>query len=339
MDEELKLQLFLLDIKYQYAEIDFKKIIWKKFFIDASNNRILDYCCRKLIQLGLIEDENVKASVKTILLVADGYYDKIKLTLNFLNTKLAKYPFLICKTEKDIGYVTFDVDVLFKKKDYWEILSHLQKLGGKYIECKNKLQADIIFTDLLRIDTHINFHWQKSVFISEEKLWKNTTLKKVFGIKCYTPNLDNEVILNLLNLIYERHYIPLLDYYFLLKHVNNVNWNEIISVAIKYNWIKGLQIILNKFNQIHFFLNNRILIDIDINNKNYKFTKVNKLKIPFIYTYREGIHVFSERIFKCHYFRLYEFLYFLFSKTRFDWFDNSKVPIYGHWYDFKQIKY
>ena len=52
----------------------------------------------------------------------------------------------------------------------------------------HRLDVFIGSGDTTSPSTHINFHWQKSVFISEEKLWKNTTLKKVFGIKCYTPN-------------------------------------------------------------------------------------------------------------------------------------------------------
>lgn len=335
LNENLKLQLALLDIKYPISSVDFSKINWSKFFYEASNNRLLFYFSNKLIQLELILPNEIKSFLKDeVISLGQQYLNKTKKTLQFLNENLANFDFLICKTGKDIEYVTFDVDVLVWPKDYSAVVKCLSKKNGEFIDCPSKLQGDIIIDDLLRIDLHDNFHWQKSDFIPLEELWRNTVVKEVFGINSVCPRMEIEITLALLNLIYERQYIPLLEYDFILKHQNEIDWKIIFSLAETNGWLGALIKILNKFNQIHYFLFNNFFIDLNKYKKDYKLKKIKQLKIPFIYTYWEGFQIFFERFIKRRYFRPYEFFYFIFAKTRFHITSSKRVPIYGHWINY-----
>lgn len=335
MDEVLKLQFALLGIKHQVGEIDEKKIDWKRFFIDASNNRILYHVSRELLSSGLkLNEYAIKKIHNEITPKGEDYIAKTKRALEYLKKELCvlKKDFLVCKTQKIFNYVTFDVDCLFKKNEYEEILEYLRSRGGKRVECPSKLQADIIRDNMVRMDMHDGFHWQGSDFVDSSNFWDRSVKKEVFSVpEIKTPDITDEWMLTILNLIYERHYIPLIDYHYLLQIKEQIDWKKVFETAQKFHWKQGLIILMKKFNTIHFSLFGKPITDLPQLKKMADHT----VKIPYIFTYKELAMVFWERISKCKYLPLYELLYAIFAKTRYHMAGRFRVPIYGHWIDFK----
>lgn len=336
MREETKLQLALLGIKFEIKDVAFADVNWEKFITDASNNRILLYCSKEIVRLDLDAPFSLKKGFANIIIPrGEEYILKTRRALDYLEEKLVRIPFLVCKTRKEVDYVTFDVDILFRKKDYKKALLFLRKLGGHYVDCEKKLQGDIIMDGMIRMDMHDDFHWQQSDFIDVDKIWERAEKSTVFGVELDTPCLEDEVSLTLLNLIYERHYIPLIDYHFILKYRDKINWSVVFDTARKFKWDHALKMILYKLNIMHYSLFDEPLIHTEaLIGKG--FSK-DDFKAPFIFSYKEGLIVFGERLVKCRYIKMYEFLYFFFAKTRFHLLAGKKVPVYGHWIQYKEL--
>jgi hypothetical protein len=340
ISDELLIELYSLDLAVDIDAVNWNELNWRKLFVEASNNRILDIICKRMLQ-----DIRIKPSIpheieKFVMYVIDEgntYINKTKKSLIYLNEILnkEKIPFLIAKTQKIFDYVTFDVDVLIHEHNYDTAIKLLKSAGGTYVNCDAKLQGDIILSNMARIDMHKGFHWQKSTFLDNNFILQNPIKREVFGIECYTPNMEAEAILTMLNLIYERNYIPLLEYHYLRQISWNLDWGKIFSISRNYNWNNALIVLLTKFNEINQLLFNEDFIDLT----EYGFNSKNniELHIPYIFSFMDLFTIYSERLIKCKYIPYFELFYSIYAKSRFHIGKGERVPIYGHWVDFTKI--
>lgn len=340
LPSELKLQLALLDIAFNVDDIDLGAIDWKRFFIEASNNRFLHYACHQIRKRALPVPSPYGDFIdSSILPKGDEYIRKTRKSLEFLNTVLNRenLPFLVCKTQKVFDYVSFDVDCLFSMEVLAKAIRALQEsTPGKYVECESKKQCAILYEDRATLDMHAGFHWQGSDFIPSGQVWRNSERKTVYGIQnVLCPPITTEITLTLLNLIYERFYIPLIDYHYILVFKNEINWDEVFTTAEENHWIDGLTLCLEKFNQAHSLLFEEPLIA-------HPRLKISKKKMshsvhfPFMFTWADIARIFCERAYKCKYIRVSDLTYIILAKTRYHIIDRYRVPIYGHWVDIKE---
>ena len=301
----------------------------------ASNNRVLYALLDKLLQEKLYRNKVELIELKKI---GDEYQNKLRKTIIFIRKKLdkAEIPFLVAKTYRPLEYVTVDVDILTKRGDFEHVKQVLSAVDAEIRECYSKKQVDIIVPGLLRIDLHKGFFWQKSTFLDEELPWKRVSFKQIAGVTVPIPNLETEVILMLLNLLYERMYIPLLEYLFLRYTSQKVDWNVIWEQAKRYRWNQALTIILKKFNLINQPLYSEPLLrDGKILTRDIKCNKL--IDLPWIFSFRDIGVIFRERLIKRQSLALKDLAYFVFSKTRFHFTQKERVPIYGHWFDFNRL--
>jgi len=304
----------------------------------ASNNRVLYTLTDRLLQEELYKTRPELAGLEKIKETGDEYQKKLRRTIIFVQKKLnkEKISFLVIKTYRPIEYVTIDVDVLVKREDFERTKQFLSTADAEIRECSSKKQVDIIVPGLLRIDLHKGVFWQNSTFLDEDLPWKKVCTKKIRGVTIPIPNLETEIILMLLNLLYERMYIPLLEYLFLQQVSSAVDWIVIRNQAERYEWSQALTMILKKFNLINQILYSKPLLE----DSRFLTTKrdLNRtIDLPWIFSFKDTGIIFRERLIKRRTLSLHDLAYFIFAKMRFHLRKKERVPIYGHWFDFNKL--
>lgn len=280
----------------------------KEDIFKLSNNRMLFYTLRSSKKDKL---------TNYYFRIGKHWINKLKKTLIFLDSFFRKHhiSYLIVKTYKHIPYVTFDVDVLVKERDFIKSITLFKNQHfdlGKHPGKQSLKQINLFKNGFLTIDLHKGFFWQGKQFFDEQLAWVKTRSAKISDINVSIPNNFIEVLLNLAHILHERRYITYLDYFFLIKELKTIDKTGLLKQADKYAWGSSLRDLLS-------------IID---------FIKVNygSINFPYMLPFRLSLKTFTERYKKTRYFPKFDFFYFLFTTLRYYITNKKRLPYYNHWF-------
>ncbi|MBI3090383.1 MAG: nucleotidyltransferase family protein [Candidatus Tectomicrobia bacterium] len=187
---------------------------WRRFLLRASGGRVLYAVARTLRdEAPALVPPPVKPTLARIVDEGDHRRLQLQRTLEHIRRRLdGRFPYLVAKTARPYPYITFDVDLLVLPEDYNAVARCLTEGGGRMQAYAPKKQHDLLVPGLLRIDLHHDFCWQGSHFVDAEFVWSESTTTIIEDIPSPTPNATVEWALVALNLLYERTYLPWLDY-------------------------------------------------------------------------------------------------------------------------------
>jgi len=315
-----------------------------KILKKASQNRVLYAFCDKLIkERGHLLHPKLEESMHRIVAWGESWQSKLRQTLLFINSFFSEQnvPYLVVKTYRSIPYVTYDVDVLVNPLDFIALTSKLKQLGelGKHPGKQTKKQVNFFASNLLTIDLHEDFSWQGSSYLDESIAWTNTRKQDITGVSCPIPSLEVEFLLEAAHLLFERRYITLLDYIYLyrmsrkaldkhllLKQVQTHGWDEaFISLVAIINMI-------NSFfhNSEHDLLFHGYHSNIQISG--------DRFDVPYFLSPLLVSKVFHEKYRKKGYFAKWDYLYYLFTFSRYYITGKRRYPYYIEWAPLKLIK-
>ena len=203
---------------------------FKDLLLSASQNRILFQLIRKL---KINKDFYFSISENNRLIINDIYEDGVKKLQAFKKTLLDlkkiflenNCDLLIPKTFKFYDYVTFDVDILVRFNDFNKAIQILSKNGYTIMPHPGKKtqglhQRNCFKPGMLKVDLHRKFYWLGIEHIDENVTWINTREQKFFEETFLnTPSLEIDFILNAKQLMFERRYITLLDFFALRENL------------------------------------------------------------------------------------------------------------------------
>jgi hypothetical protein len=329
--------------KQEAKSIEWNKIDFYKLLVQASHNRVLYLFAKKLIDsdVGLQdEDKNLLVDIlregkKKIEILGD--------TLLLLEGIFAKenIDYLIVKTFKYLDYVTFDVDVLVRYKEFKKAINIL---GMNNIAVKphptiqGLHQKNCFKPGYLNMDLHRKFFWLGVDHIDLDFVWSTKTERVIGEVNCPAPRLEVDFLLHNKQLVHERRYITLLDF-LAVKYANDegLNWDKIMEQVVKYKWDNTFFILLNWLNYIHREIFKKNMVDV---NKycDVRPNAINKkeLKMPLHYPVKDVIKVFKEIAFKQKHIPFFGFAYYFFTTVRYK--IKNRLPFYDHWYDFNKVK-
>ena len=197
-------------------------------------------------------------SMKSIKTQGREWIKKLADTLTEIKLTLDEKEYLVTRTFKFIDFVTFDVDLFvgsnnfnkvvnkFKSKGF-RIESHDNSLGGRL----PGMQVNIRKDDLLTIDLHQDFTWQKRQFLEPKSVMRNPKERKIAGISVLTPSPEVELLLCIADIAHERFSITLLDLIWLKGLSKEIrDWNFVFNQAKKYKWLNVFKKVSSIFNQI-----------------------------------------------------------------------------------------
>lgn len=276
----------------------------KNFLKQASNNRVLYYYLKNINKKG----------AKKILRNGEKRINKLKKTLVFINKifKKNKLKFLVVKTYKFISYVTFDVDLLVKPKDFEKTKQVLRKNGCKIEKHPGKQtfkQANCRKKGFLNIDLHTGFSWQGVTYLDDKLLWKNPQKVRMQGVLTNIPNATVEFLLNAAHVLSERRFITILDYLFFVQSLKKTNLKLMLSQTKKHYWDTSFKRLL------------RIIKQLSYNSK-----------FPYFLPTSFVINIFWERFRKTGYFPKFDFAYYFFTMLRYYLSGKKRMPFYRDWY-------
>lgn len=350
LDLDRETQMIILfvinDGLHHSKNINFNNVNWNIILRRASLNRVLYQFTKNALEtLEVSKSPIVKKNFSLIRSEGNEYLNKLGNTIEFITSSFsnADISFLIVKTYRDLPYVTLDVDVLVCPDEYERAERVLKRAGCKIERCQSKLQSDAILQGLLRIDLHKGFFWQGSDYIDPQLVWEKPREQKIQGKECMIPNLEVEVVLTIVHILYERLHITLLDFLFIKNASEKVNWSIILDQAEKYGWIRALLRFISLINE----LNSRLYPEEKESLMQFhgnKFSIPNcqigvPVSMPYMYPVRYAFDIFWERIFTRRYIPKFDVAYYLFTKFRYHYSRKLRVPIYDHWFNFKNLEW
>ena len=293
---------------------------WVAFLKYLSQNRVL-YTTSRYLQEKLVElDSKKESDLKKILDAGALEIRKFTDTIDFLEKNLRGrgVNYLVVKTFKFLDYVTFDVDVLVHYEDFHNAQTLLREAGCKIFSHPRKQglhQRNCRKEGLLNIDLHRKFYWQGLEHIDLDFVWRNPKDREINGTRCLCPSLEADLLLNAKQLMYERYYVTLLDY-FAVKSIlesKNLNLNIVREQVRKFGWEKTFNNLVSTIGKI------------GINTE-----------MPAFISYTEVWRQLFEILINQGKLPLYDFAYYHFAFLRY-FINNDRLPYYDHWFNFSSL--
>ncbi len=287
----------------------------------AANNRVLFGYSLKHTELNKIKVKGKE------------WRKKLNATLVFLNKTLTAN-FLVIRTYKYIPYVTFDVDVFVSSEDYdstisilraagCRIGSHDNSLGGRYKD----MQKNAFKDELLTIDLHRDFTWQKRRFLDVSQMFKKTRRKKIENIVVAIPSPEMEFLLCMADIGHERFNITLLDIIWIegLSH-EITDWNLIQKQVAKHKWRRTYESIARIINTIAMDIYGKESIPFQrVNDKEYS--------LPYFLTFTISYISYFENVISTKKFPAISFAYMHYCRLRYLLSGKKRMPYYNDWYE------
>jgi len=283
----------------------------------------------------VLYDFSKKYELEEINDLGEEWILKLSNTLKIINKTLDKKLFyLVTRTYKYVEYITFDVDLyvkssdfektieIFKKNDF-KSFSHDNSLGGRIIN----YQKNLIKDNLLTIDLHKNFTWQKRFFFDIELIHQNIRIREIAGVKVAIPSAEIEFMLCMADISHERFNITLLDIIWLMNLSKEITgWNGMYSQAKKHGWEKTyihLSKIINAFTEEVY--GKKIIPGMESVKSNYSLPYFLPLRLCYKSYWENFIHTKN--------FPLTSFAYMHYCKIRYYLSNKKKMPYYDNWYN------
>jgi hypothetical protein len=310
---------------------DLNNLKLEKLLVCASHNRVLYELAKKIIKIGNFPDD-WETPLDAIICEGEKNIKALNNTLQVIEQICSenKIPYLIVKTYKFIEFITFDVDLLVHYNDFEKAIEAFEKNNfaikphpGKNTQGLH--QRNLHKEGLLNIDLHRKFFWLGIEHLDEEYIWHNTQYQTIAGLKTPIPSFETDFLLNNKQLAYERNYITLLDFLAIKYAYEKVNWEEIKTKVSQFNWTIGFNILEKRLDNMH--------LEIFGNSLFGKAHKSKARKLPLFLNQMEATKIFCEILFKHKRFAVFEYLYFIFSKLRYN--ISDRIGYYDHWFDMK----
>jgi len=338
----------------------------------ASTNRVLYYFSKKIAK-HFNNNQKITKNLNLIISEGDEYIRKFNKTIQFIvkNFKSERIPVLISKTHRVIPYVTMDVDAFVGSKYYKKAKEKLEKFQkeGNFQEVykhkkmntelnfirarlpkilvinfrrkklENNYAKHIEIPGLLISDLHKEFFWQYYNYFNPNIYWKDRRMIKSSDIEFNIPSIEVEVILSLVHILRERRAINYLEFLFIKDLSKKADWNIVFEESKKYGWrilfIK-LVALLNQLNKMLYPEEKDPLINFKASSK---FKIKGDVEMPFILPLKFGLQTFYIRFKRVLNLPLYEIFYFVFIYLKYHVSNKIEVPVYSHWFNFKQMKF
>lgn len=320
-----------------------------KLLKHASHNRILYFL---IIKLSLDPADHAKQRMKNAIIEkGDLELRKLQNTLCFCKEVLSgsKINFLVVRTDKFIPYITYDVDLYveelyFKatqevfRKNGCKVFSHNHSLGGRKPNC----QVNIRREDLLQIDLHKNFTWMKTYHIDPTILKKGIASRRIAGVECPVPSAEVEFMLNLSNVVYEKFYMTLLDFYCLRQALLLAPDLSIIKRQVdQFCWRKAFFCavdLASTINKIIFLHSKNPFLQFENLFGRKVRDNINIETLPYFFSTYEVLEIFGEDLMEKMNFSSVALPYYLFTRARYYLTLKERIPYYDHWYDFSHFE-
>lgn len=294
---------------------------WVYFLKLASSNRLLYFSSQRLLEVCSQQlDANVREALQVVVNEGDASLENQRRSLKKVSELLGNVgvEFLVAKTFKNFDYVFNDLDLLVGQKDFEKATTAVAKLGHSSV-CREKRQVDFVLKNAVKIDLHRGFHWYGGQFLEEDFLWRNLRRVKWADEEWFVPCCETEFLLTVLNLLFEKHYLPLLDFHYLHSLLENGGDLAVCQQQANRNsWGESFAALVSEFRSLNFDSTFPRLIS--ARTSLISFSQA--LSVP---------RVSKKVVFK-------DFFYRFFSGVRFYLTSGQRVPVYGHWFDFGKLK-
>lgn len=315
-----------------------------KILKKASQNRVLYAFCDYMVK-----EQNhclplkLKEDIHKIVAWGESWQSKLRRTLLFINSFFPEQniPYLIVKTYRSIPYVTYDVDVLVNPSDFTVLKSKLKHVGnlGKHPGKQTKKQVNFFGSNLLTIDLHEDFSWQGASYMDESIAWRSPRKQEIAGVTCPIPNLEVEFLLEAAHLLFERRYITLLDYIFLCRMSREYLDKHLLLEQVQtHGWGDAFLALVSIVNSVDSFFHD--------SEHNFRFQLLpstlqfgdNVCDMPYFLSPLLISKVFYEKFRKKGHFPKWDYLYYLFTLSRYYVTGKRRYPYYREWAPLELIR-
>lgn len=263
-----------------------------------------------------------------------AWIEKLESTLLEVEHILENIEHIITRTYKYIPYVTFDVDLFVKSSDYEKVIERFRKEGYTIASHDNSLggriqnqQKNILKDELLTIDLHRDFTWQKRRFLDRTLLFKDTRQKNIAGAHVEIPSAEVEFLLCLADVGHERFNFTLLDLVWLEGLGREIrNWDLIFDQAEKYGWHATLVYLCKLCNNLSLNVyNKKIVPDVE--------SLLGEINLPFFIPIHICLLSYYENVKKNKIFPFTSLAYMFYSRLRFYLSGKKRMPYYSDWFN------
>lgn len=288
----------------------------------ASNNRLLFFVATHT--KGKLADQ--------ITSEGRSWISKLEKTLNFIAEVLDnELPYLIVRTFKFLPFVTYDVDV-FVPPDFFDaavdrfkrhgadIESHDNALGGRL----PRRQVNVLMNNLLTIDLHQNFTWQKRLFLNVDQIEYLKVPRIIGNVKVNTPRPEVEFILCVSDISHERFFVTLADLFFIKNLAEEIeDWEYVFREVQALKWLKTFLHVSEILNGLALSVFKKSLIP----KTGYK--NLGNPSWPYFFPLSICWLSFYENLTSNRSTPLLPFLYFHYGRLKH--YLTGSIPYYHHW--------
>jgi len=179
-----------------------------------------------------------------VLKVCESYRGNIAKTLKIVSSAFMDHniDFIVFKTIAPFYYVSTDVDILVKRRDFEKACALLKQIYPReeFERMHNSISAGGR-SDLVPVDLHYEVSWFGTKSISEESIWERKNSTKFMGVEVSIPSKEDEILILMAHSIFQHHYTILGEFYFITELMNNINMEYILKQAIRYHWKSSFQ--------------------------------------------------------------------------------------------------
>ena len=367
MRKEVNLLLKTIEISSSVREADYKGIDWERCLVSASQNKLLYSFSKRLLERGFFLPGRVEIVLQEVLSRGERLLGEMKEVISLIQNGLTRERInsLFFKTKKNYPYVLSDIDLLVKEEDFVRVSQLLEKeksftksrLGvvderdimgedkvsfrvGNYLP-QNLWQGWTKQAGPIKVDIHKKPSWGGRVLFDSHLIWKNIREAEICGVNCSIPSPEIEALSIAGSLIFDRRSIPLLEFLNLKDLIEGgLGWDIILEQARKYNWERELLYFFRTLNGLDkklFPVERKPLLPSQILGRTSKITIKPAFDFPYRFPPNFALGVILKGAKKDFRATLFNFLYYLFSATRY-YLTGRRVTGWGSWFPLKNFK-
>lgn len=287
----------------------------------ASSNRVIFSLCRKIRLYGYLGlSAGMMRRVDQIIGKGEMINRQYAAALKEIKEKFVKnnIPFLIVKTDRKIDYVLSDADILVAEKDFKRANELLAQSALAQETDDKKMRWVYKFPGRAHLDIHrMGTDWYSSAFLDPDSIWEDTEERQFLGEVYQFPSAQNDWILQVLNIIFERFSLIYLDWLYFEKS-SDINRAQIDRVAKTHQWYPTLQVLDRHLVKIRKEISGGLAGNNPPLPMMFSFSDVTGIFLTSLFSRRKNQHLSG-----------YFFLYFIYCKARFVLSAESSIPFYG----------
>jgi hypothetical protein len=219
--------------EFLYAVKD-KPDIWLKAFRISKESGLLYYFSTRLLSKKILSN----SLLERIIDEEEKGLRKLRNTLIFIKSIFEDegLDFRVIKLYRGIPYVPKDVDILIRKDQSNQVFRVLKKRGIAVKSFSNGVETQFQKEGLFKVDIYSGFRYLSLDFFEETYLWENPKAITICNVEC--PTLNNEADFLLLNIhaFFGHRYLSLLDFLYAKSLLKDLNFDEVLYQAKKYQW-------------------------------------------------------------------------------------------------------